>query len=162
MFYKTSTGAEAGPFNVGMGTIERQGWVAWTVHDDNGFDVTGTNVSGTGSTAASVPSLTTTQDDDLFIGVVATDVSAGLTTPMTPATMTKLAEAAASSAAAVAVFFETAATAGSWPSNTGVTLNVAEQWLGVSFAIKGVVATGITRPIHPIMSRQVPISQLRI
>jgi hypothetical protein len=165
MFYKTSGGSEPGTYSVGVGTTERQAWVAFAVRGDGGVGVTGSpNNSGTGSTAASVPFVTTPAIDYLLIAVVATDVSAGLTTPMTPTAMTKLNEASGSSAAAVCVCYEAATTAGTWPSNSGVTLNVAEQWLGVSFAIAPVaVASTISRPdVKPVMSKTLARPYLRI
>ena len=134
VFYKTSTGSEAGPFDVGLGTSERQSWVAWTVHDDNGFDVTGTVNTGSTGTGASVNFVTTDQADCLIIGIIATD---GATTPHTPASMTKLAESAGSSAGSISVHYEAAVSLGTWPSSSSVTINTSEQWAGVAFAIKG-------------------------
>lgn len=161
LFYKTSSGSEPGSYTVTGTVSERRTWIAFAVDNDNGFDSTASNASGTGTTAA-CNFATTTQNNCLLVNVVAVDSSAGDNTPHTPASMTKLTDKFGSSAGGISVNYEAATTAGLWPSGASVSLNASDQWLSVAFAIAP-VADLMTHPNpKPITSKTLARPYLRI
>jgi carbohydrate esterase-like sialic acid-specific acetylesterase len=124
-------------FSVGLGTTERQAWWCWAVNGWGGIGNQGTNTSGSSATAT-IPAITTAQDNSLIIGVIATDQ---VSTPHGTATgYTKLGEVSGTSAASVSVHYQTVATAGTIATQN-VTIT-SEQWLGVVFEIKGTGVSG--------------------
>lgn len=117
-------------FAVGVATAERQSWICFATTGDGTIDVQGINATGS-STAATIPTLTTTANADLVIGIVATD---GTTLPHTNSgAYTKLDESAGVSAGSISVWQQTKSTAGVVSADTVSMLN--EQWVGVSFAL---------------------------
>lgn len=145
LFYKTSSGSEPGSYTVSAGVSERRSWIAFVVDNDNGFDATASNATGTSSSAA-CNFATTTQANTLLINIVATDTSAGDSTPHAPATMTRLAQQFGTSAGAISVHYQAEATAGAWPDNANVSLNTSDQWLSVAFAIAPTVSGKVMYP----------------
>jgi len=117
-------------FAVGVATSERQSWICFATTGDGTIDVQGTTATGS-STAATIPTLTTTANADLVLGIVATD---GTTTPHTSTgAYTKLDESAGVSAGSISIWYQTKSTAGAVAADTVNIVN--EQWAGVSFAL---------------------------
>lgn len=141
LFKKTSSGSEASTFNIDVGTSERQAWVIYAVRGGNNINAQGTNATGNSATAT-IPGFTTTVDNCLAFGAVITD---GNTQPHgATADYISQVQTGSSTASTLGLQYLTKTTAGTVADNT-CSLNISEQWLGISIAIEPTTG-GLIRP----------------
>lgn len=132
LFRKPAAVDDPSTFTVTSSGAERAAAVAWSVSDDNGVDVVGTDDGD--SNTISCPSVMTTEDDTMVFRIGAADTD---TLPHgTIGGYTKLAEVERSSGATVSVQYKTQASAG----DTGAenfSMGEVNEWVGITVAVKG-------------------------
>jgi len=141
LLYKENASSEPGSYTLNVGTSERQAWQAFAVTNYGGIGAQGTNNSGSSATAQ-IPAITTTAANSLIVAVIFADQ---IGTPFGAASgYTKLDEISGTSAASVAVYYQTVATPQTIAAENVSMTN--EQWLAVVFEIKAKVTGGLIRP----------------
>lgn len=132
--YKKSGGNEGASIVITTTKSEKAAWVAFSirgVHQSSPIHVSGTTGTGS-SSSASIPTLTTTDNDSLVVGIVGTDT---ITTPHNGAAgYTRLEQVGEKSAGSLSIWYQNKATAGVVSAAT-VTLDESQQWIGASFAL---------------------------
>jgi hypothetical protein len=138
--WRKPANSEGGNYVWTSNTAERSATISFAVRGGPAIHSTGTNATGS-SSSATIPAVVTSVIDTLRISAVFTD---DVSTPhSTPAGYTELAEISTTSGASISIQYKTLASSGT--SASEVVTITSEQWVGISFALAATANERVTQ-----------------